>query len=238
MWLIGDDFAFHTAQQFFNCPKANQGRGTHYSFDNFEVTEYLSSKYKSSNPSTIGRLVNNLVYGLNKHKTLPRVIVFVPDDDIVKNIKTSDVMIRIVTITEWVVKECHKAITTYKEILPDKAKRSYMPHMLWIAPPVHRFFGSSNNKKREIQAECLDKIAKLYSNMMVLKIIKHWDLEDRNSFLFESYRFTSEGLKNYWKGVDAAIRFWNVAIYPKISSTKPKNVPAKSKRSRYKWVPQ
>ena len=242
LWIIRDDFAYHTAQQFFSKhTKSDQDRSLHYCHNSFEVIQYVSSKYKSSNPSVLGRFVNNLVYGLNKHKQLPKVIVIVPDDDIVKHVKSSDVMmIQIGTITEWIVKEITKAIQSYKEILPMKAKRPCTWHSLWITPPTHKNFGSSSNGKREMLTECLDKISKLYNNMSVLKIIKHWDHEDQNAFLYESYRFTSEGLRKYWLGVDAAIHFWKVVIFPKLLNPHQKSQKpiAKSKKSHFKWVPQ
>ena len=223
IWIIGDDFSCHTVQQHFNNPRKEDSRSPFYSFSTFEVTESLSSKYKSSNPSVMGRIVNNVVYGLNKHKKLPKIIVLVPDDDLVRGIHCTDVMlIQISMITEWVVGEIVKAIEMYKEVLPLKCKRPNFPYVLWIAPPTHCYFGDSDNKRREVQTECLERIAKIHENFSVLKVIKYWDHNDSNAFIYDSYRFKAEGLKKYWLGVDAAIRFCNVVILPKLTAAKHK----------------
>ena len=68
--------------------------------------------------------------------------------------------------------------------------------------------------------------------MSVLKMLKVWDSEDGDSVLFDSTRYTAKGLTNYWLSVDSAIRFWDVAMYPKIGlATKKKNKPF----NKYKW---
>ena len=61
--------------------------------------------------------------------------------------------------------------------------------------------------------------------MSVLKLVKFWDHDNSDLFLEEQYRYTSEGLKMYWYAVDAAIRFWNVALSKKFEKLgkKPKN---------------
>ena len=233
IWIIADDFAYHTAQQFFNNPRNAEGGSPFYTFNTFEVIEYLSSKYKSSNPSVSGRIINNFVYGLNKHRQLPKLVVIIPDNDIVKGIHSQDdIMVIIGMVTEWIVRECNRAIETYQENLASKCKQPHTPHFLWIAPPTHKNFGKSNNNKREIQTECLEKISRLYNNVSMLKLIKCWSYDDHNAFLYDSYRFTLEGLKKYWSGVDAAIRFCNVVLFQKLITPKKQS---KQNKSRFRW---
>ena len=203
----------------------------------FEVTTFVSSRHKSNNPSVMGRLINNLIFAINQHKQLPKCIVIILDDDIVKYIHSSKCMpVQIATITGWISKEMCKVIQTYREFLPAKCKRDFQLHLLWICPPTHKYFGTSSNMKREEMATCLEAIAKMEEGMSALRLIKSWNPQDSRFFLKDSYRFTCEGLNKYWAGVDAAIRFWNIAIYPKLLASRMKgnNTHFKKKR-QFAW---
>ena len=115
-----------------------------------------------------------------------------------------------------------KAVTAYKELLPNKAKHESIPHILWIVPPTHKNFADSSNEKRTKFAQVLAKVVAMFKNMSMLKLVKVWDPDDGNSFINESYRFTNTGLHKYWMSVDAAIKFWNIALSKKFDK------PAKS----------
>ena len=124
LWVIGDDFCYFTIQQYFKEAKIDHGmKHALYAFNTFEVTEFVSSKYKSHNKSPLGHLLNNLMYALNTCKTnLLKLIVVAMDDDTAKNVKSKDVEIQLPMLTEWIVHEFEKAVTCFKEQLPDKAK--------------------------------------------------------------------------------------------------------------------
>ena len=179
----------------------------------------MSNNRDNNNRSCIGRLINNYVKGLNEFKELPKLVVMVIDDDSIKFIKNDSdetVETQIKMITDWLVNEMEKATKCCTEHYPSKAKRDGFPHILWIAPPSHKNFGKSNNKRREAQTYFLYNSVKQKKDMTVLKMIKFWDYEDPNTFLYDSYRFTSEGLLKYWQAIDSAIRFWSVVIAPKL----------------------
>ena len=241
-WIIGDEFCYRTARKYFKGPKIEENKHALCTFNTFEVTEFVSSRYHSHNPSVLGRYVNNLVYVLNKSSTegLPRLIVVVTDDDIVKNIKMmSTASLQIGILFDWLTKEFNKAIVSFRDYLPAKSKKLGQPHVLWISPPTHKYFGHSANKKRLIQSECLESIVKFQDNMSVLKMLKVWDENDSNLFVPDAYRFTTDGLCKYWMAVDSAIRYWNVALFPKLQQNR-KNRSGTSKKgvkpnSRYSW---
>ena len=175
-------------QQHFKNPCTDDGYSPFYSFKTYEVIEFLSSKYKSSNPSPASRLINNIVYGFNRHRQLPKLIILVPDDDIVKNIKSSEaMMITIGMVSEWITREVLRAVESDKEMLPDKCKCATTPQIMWIAPPTHKYFGTSNNKKREVHTKCLERIAKKHDTVHTLRIIKCWNHDDSNAFIYDSY---------------------------------------------------
>ena len=239
--MIGDEFCYNTVQQHFKDKKGNDQAGL-YSFNTFEVSQFVSSKYKSHNPSPLGRIINNLIYALNKHLMLPKLIVVVVDEDLVRAIRVSRITAADVSsIIEWLMKEFTRAIDEYKENLPAKCKRPNLPHVLWMCPPQHKYFGKSSNLRHEMVSNALENSVKHFEGMSSLRIIKSWNPEDSNLFVYDSYRFTSQGLAKYWSGVDVAIRFWNVASFPKIGHKNKREDPARSARkqrpnlNQYTW---
>ena len=247
VWLVGDEFCFRTAEQYFRGHKNSQD-GSHNSFtyNHFEVKEFLTSKYSNACSPTniITRLLNAVICGLNEYKGLPRLIIMVLDDDVIRccNHLDSDFTIFFTRILDALTRELSKAIDICKDLLPEKAKRENVPHILWIAPPTHKNFNPINNEQRKKFSICLNGSISLYRNMTMLNMVKHWDHDDGNNFLREAYRFTSEGLTKYWLSVDAAVRFWFVALAKKLdkapNAKKNSSVNSKQRQnsSRYKWT--
>lgn len=169
MWLIGDDFCYYTVQRFFKEVKIDNGN-THalYSFNTFDVSEYVSSKYKSHNKSVIGRILNNLIYTLNNCKAnLPKLIVMVLDDDVAKNV--SDMQgTQLKIVTDWLLTECEKCIWVFKSQLLLKAVKANYPHVLWLCPPMHKYFGSSNNTRRSIRINITWKFCTKQSSLSLI----------------------------------------------------------------------
>ena len=216
----------------------NDEKNKSYVFENYEVKDFTTSRY-SNDRNVLSRIRNGLVTALNLYLPVPKVIVIVLDDDIVRCIDAKDkqdvvLNIEIGTVTEWLAREIERVIQCFNENLPLKAKKPFHPHVLWIAPPTHKFFGRLNNVKRDRQANCLNTIVKLRDNQSVLKMLKVWNHDDSCNFVYDSYRFTTQGLVNYWMSIDSAIRYWDVAIYPKLGISTPKNK-QKFKPNKYKW---
>ena len=238
LWLIGDEFAFRTFHQYFKEQKTSDHKPDMYTFMNYEVKEYLTTRRDALNRSVISRIWNSLVNAFNEHEQLPKVIVVVLDDDVVKYVKTTNpeaTALVIDRITQWLIREFDRSIFTAKYFLPQKAKKADEPHVLWIAPGTHKYFGDLNNKKRIYQTDSLESFVKVKENMTILKMIKFWDHEDSSFFIYDSYRFTAQGLKNYWLAIDSAIRFWSVAIAPKLKFKNKKKFATKRFHTFRKW---
>ena len=154
------------------------------------------------------------------HEGLPKLIVLVPDDDIITSLPyDADNNKPLVEQYEYILNSLmtmiDRIIATYKDWLPAKAKRELVPHILWIAPPTHKFFSDSNNEKRAKFTNAMANVVTLHQNTSMLRLVKCWDHNDSNLFLEQQYRYTNEGLKVNWRSVDAAIRFWGIAIAKK-----------------------
>ena len=150
---------------------------------------------------------------------MPKLIVTVVDNDITKEIDDGKFLYNdIKNITNWLLRESQKEIKTYKDYLPGKAKCDQFPQFLWMVPPLHDNF--RDNAKREIFAECLIRSTKFYKDMSSLNMVKAWNHDVLNNYLYDADRFMAEGLAKYWISVDCAIKYWNIAIFPKIGKMK------------------
>ena len=225
IWIMGDEFAYNTLQQHYKNLKQDDGTPTTYAYLNFEVRAYLTSQHTMNTRNILSRLRNGLVTALNEHAVLPKVIVMVPDDDIINQVKddpNTNLSFYYERLMSGLCNLLNKSVDCYKDMIPLKAKRETIPHFLWIAPPQHCYFSEDNKSRREIFSNAVNVAVAAQKNMTMLKLVKFWDMDNSNLFLKDQYRYTSEGLTLYWRGVDAAIRFWNVALSKKIDKVKPK----------------
>ena len=238
IWIVCDNFCNHTYDSHYkNITIPKDAEHAMYAFRNFEVREYSNNRYDSLFRNTAGRIRNCLIKAINEHSALPKFIVVVLDDDLTANLHLDiDPDFQLHTITAWLATEFHKAITSYKDMIPSKAKKSFQPSFLWILPPTHKYFGRDNNDLRIAQDDCIKEIAKTKEGMTALEILKIWSYEDHNLFLEDSYHFTSEGLDNYWASVDAAIRYYETIVLPEMAmkAAKPIQHPRCNKASNDK----
>ena len=229
IWFIGDEFGNNNFNIFKEMKKSDN-KPDSFCYENFEVRPFFSSKFSSSNPSVICRIRNNLVKALNEHNTLPKAIIIVLDDDIIKSIPTHsknkvkiDFSVSARHSLSWLARELHKLLDIYKSWLPCKAKTSSYPHFVWITPPNHSLFTEEDNARHDKFARCLMQSTSIYDEMSCLKMLKIWDQENESLFVEEAYRFTALGIETYWKSVDSAVKYWNTAIASKIDRSQHKS---------------
>ena len=234
IWLIGDEFCEKSFDDYYRKTTPSMESNKTYTFINFEVRDFLSSNYSSHNRSPTGCFLNNLIRALNEHNTLPKLIVMIMDDNLIRDIQEQFSQ-KVKYLPAWLLHECNKAIEIYKDYLPVKAKNEWVPHLLWMAPSQHKNF--TNNHKRAITSEFLVEEVKFYKNMSALHMVKIWEEDNSNLYLTNCHRFTSEGLIKYWLSIDSAIRYWNVAIYPKLGKIKLKSSRRRSFKctDRFHW---
>ena len=138
----------------------------------YDVFTFYSNDYMAPNDiNAVSRVRNSLICAIRDLINLPKVIVIVLDDDIVKSVKVpkdvseTEVYGRIVT---YLVKEYHRILEAYKDLLPNKSRKYKFPQVIWIAPPNNRDF--KNNNKRSKFASALDTVCKMYDEMVMLEL--------------------------------------------------------------------
>ena len=77
IWIIGNDFCNYTYTQHYKNVSGGQSDSENpfYAFKNFEVREFSNNQRDSLFQNTAGRIRNSLLKAINKHNTLPKIIV-------------------------------------------------------------------------------------------------------------------------------------------------------------------
>ena len=185
--------------------------GTHCG-DFFEIKTHTANQYNSHIHNLIGRLLNTFTQALNNETSMPKAVIFVMDNDLIKFINIASFGISVIygRIIHYMCDEIMKLITLKKEKLPKRAMRDHFPHVIWIVPPFHSFF--PDNPQRAKLGKALDNTVVLFKNMWSLKLKKIWDSQDSSLYIKDAGRFTATGLMTYWMAVDRTIKFWDTQL--------------------------
>ena len=191
LWIIGDEFCHRTFAMQFKLRKNNSlnsddntnsksnNQRKPFIFESYEVEEFSASRYSSSVRSVLARCKALLAKAIHQEKVLPKVIVFVHDDDIIKQTNISKEEAKdgeFTIIVKYLLEEINRLVNDYAEKLPHKSKRQFHPHMLWILPPSHKYL--ANNVLCECYNQSLEEEVKAYPAMCALRLKKVWNETD------------------------------------------------------------
>ena len=80
VWIIGDDFGFHSFQKYYY----KQHKSDRYMIEEFEVSGFHNDSKASYDVNTISRFRNCFVGAIKDQAILPKYVVIVPDNNIIK----------------------------------------------------------------------------------------------------------------------------------------------------------
>ena len=227
-WFFGDDFGCRTLEKYFK-GRLTVGEAFHsYVNKHFDIRGCFNNVL-SDNPSVIGCLGNLMSGALlgaksgNKILPLPKIIVVVPDDDMIKNLEESmhDTAKAISRLVNYVMGEHDKAIASFKDYIQPKCLKPNYPQIVWIQAPFHDSF--PNNSMRYRFNRSLDELAKCHSNVHTLSLKKVWDPKDSDLYLKENQMFTAAGFRSYWEAVDRTVRYFDSVVLKKLDKHKTAN---------------
>ena len=222
MWVIGDDFV--------------HGTFAHHVTTNTEIEffmkEHFNIKELSSNAlhggNVMNRLYNCVVRGINEQILLPKLIVIIPDSDMIKNITYDAYGLSGIygICVDYIIKCIHHLITDHKSSLPVKCSRFKYPTILWILPPDIKVF--DDNNKRAKCAKALEMSVMQFNEMRFARL-KSWNYTEQGLAVSTptGYRFAKKGLLHYWMAVDAALKFW---------VTTSNQIPNRIQKKKHAWT--
>ena len=216
-WIFGDIFASRSFEQHFKARKSMDYNN--YLKAHFDVSGYFNH-FTSDNPSILGRVASllnsaaNVTFN-NALLPLPKIIIMVLDDDIIKLISEEDNIKGFskpcTRLLNFLMTEFDCGISTFKELLPVKCIKPKWPQFLWIQVPEHINF--KNNALRFKFNWCLEETTKLHSNCAMLMLKKVWNPDDINFYYND--RFTQDGYRAYWEAIDRTMRYFDSVLLRK-----------------------
>ena len=218
-WILGDSFASCSFEQHFKARKSIEYNG--YIKANFDISGFFCN-FMNDNPSVIARMGNLMYVAMDcrfsgKLLPLPKLVVVVPDDDLIRLVSTEDYIHDFSEpqsrILNYIMTQHQRSISIFKENLPARCVRSDFPKILWIQAPLHN--GFHNNSLRKKFNRCLEDVVKIDPNTHTLFLKRVWEPADSRLYISDSCRFTAEGYKVYWEAIDRTIRYFDSVILQK-----------------------
>ena len=153
-----------------------------------------------------------------KFMPLPKLIVVVPDDDIIRCLEEASqkgLTKQFSRILNYIMMEHERSVSTYKEFLLAKCLKPGYPQILWIQAPLHDNFSEANNSACYKFNKSLEEAVKVHDNISTLPFKKVWDARNFNFFIAESRRFMTDGYYAYWEAVDRTARYFDSILLKK-----------------------
>lgn len=180
LWVIGDNFGFHSFNKFY-CIQEPQDK---YMVESFEISDFHNDKDQSYDKNTLSRLRNSLLRAIKEKVRLPKIIVVVMDNDLIKFIRRNtekhlDTMAAAYIfeqLMKWLMAQYTRLIASQKEYLPKKVRPASGPTFVWIEPPIHDLFG--DNKYHLLFGKAISRAAMYHDNNYSLQLKKVWDPAD------------------------------------------------------------
>ena len=115
--MVSDDFAANTYYQYV---QNISSESKFYMREEFMVKPYVVKSHDSHMRSILSRLLGQLAKAINENIIFLRMILFVLDYDIIRNLKPMECGATILfdKIIKWLFKEIDRMVTLRKEQLP------------------------------------------------------------------------------------------------------------------------
>ena len=131
IWVLSDKFGFESFSKHYYQQKDNLSNN--YISSHYEVSVFFNDDPASLDKNVLSRLHNLLVGAINDRTILPKLMVIIPDDDLINYFLSKGgwntvrayrkLLNNIMTFHE-------RVIAAHKEFLPAKAKVENFPHLV------------------------------------------------------------------------------------------------------------
>ena len=207
IWIIGEDFVENSARRCF----AHIGKEDSFTHSKFGIKIFAAKSLNSGFRTTIARVRNCLANALSEIATpLPKILFIMLEDDVIKDVRSGEGLPHIYgRCVEWLHHEVHKMLAAHNDFLPANARRDV--YVTWVLPSRH--INYANDGKREFFSECIENVVEINNEKnFALAIKQSWDQYDPSIFLYDSQRYSGEGLNWLWRAFDRTVWYANVWV--------------------------
>ena len=207
LWIIGDEFSSRTSHSLLNLDEEEC-----FTTRNFETTITAANRFSNYQSNALVRIRNSLVKTINDRAELPKFLIFILEDDLIKNLgyNRTGAESGYSRVIDWLITEIKDVIEKAKQIMPEKALRADYPYILWICPTSHMWY--ENNHSRKLFSTVLDKAVSEQKGMAALKLRQLWSDTNESLFKDKYAPLTERGIEILWQSIDKTIRYFVLAI--------------------------
>ena len=208
LWIIGDYFVGSTIQQFLKRPYNES-----YSRTNMEVQTFHPNNTREDSDNPLSRILNVLLSAMRSKAFLPKLMVIILEDDIIKYTRYDDYGVTALygQLIDYLATEVRKLIDEFKQkFLPAKTSREDYPQVLWVLPTTHMFYHSNKNTLRKKFAGEMEIQLRFQPYMHAVKLSKIWaGVGNHNLVGRYDHRMTVMGIAGFYKDLDEIVRLYN-----------------------------
>ena len=212
IWIVGDDFANDIVPTLASLRQEDRDhkRKSPYMFDYYNV-DSITNKHDSFLRNVMANMLNGVIRGLNEKVKLPRIILFIPDADLLKHFDHFTFGITLISgkCTNWMLNNIERALDARKDEIRRRrpgALSPSEPKCIWIKM-INRVNG---------QSELLSMRTK-FNNVLEEQLANrhHHYIIDINEVMAKSSNFTPNnflsaiGKEVYWREVDKIIELFD-----------------------------
>ena len=212
IWLIGDQFlinVFHALQQL-QVEAKEARRQEPYIYEFYNVSCFTASP-NSVIKSMLARLVNSLVKALNDCKKLPRIIMVIPDWDILKFLdhKTFGIKMIAEDAVGWIITQMNRAIESKKDTMRRRKPGSVVtgqPKVIWVTMMNRMNAPCKMLAHRMKFNDAVEKHLAIHMNYYILDVAPA--MMD-SSYFDPRNRINSYGKAQFWLEIDQQLELFD-----------------------------
>ena len=191
-----------------------------YTKENFDVKALGGNDITSNVKDGIARFRNTLVIALRRYNCIPKMIVIVPENDLIKAIGKQGfgTGVHFETTLTWIMSEFESIMQTYIKFTPNRVRKgkTNWPYFLWMSPSLHDNYEEIDYQLRKKFTQNLENIVQKKETTAALRLKTVWNPRDLSLFSFREKRFTQHGWKTFWESIDKSIQFMDTKLIPEI----------------------
>ena len=185
-----------------------------YMYDNYNLTAWFCSQIKSPVP-VIAKLQNSLVAAMNEYHHMPKLIIIIPDKDVIESIVQFDIKIdcgikdTIFDNLHWLMQQIGKCLITCREDLKSKNPGAITPeytHIVWIEMLTRPI-------TEDLELARIWKVRRKFNSVLrdLLKIEEFMDSINIQNMQEDKYydtfgELTSAGQTAFWCNLDKQLK--------------------------------
>ena len=172
-----------------------------------DFPEYSESTDKPNN--RLARIHNTLASAMSRRAMLPKIIVFILEDDIINYLGYNDYGVSEMfgRMLEYLLNEVQKSILRFRsKFLVPKVFKKDWPKVVWLLPSFHNNYTNST-LRRKYSTELAVQVQNRDDNM-ALRFKQCWST-DNNALVKNngSNELTPAGIRCFWHAVDRTVKF-------------------------------